>query len=145
MSLPGKVIEVNNDEVIVEVSPKPECQGCHACKGLLGDEKISSLKKISALKGNLNPKVGDQVILDTNPGEGTIAAVAVFGFPMGSFIIGLFSAPYFAQFLNQQVTDGFRLIIGVVLMALSFVLLSIFSNTATANKLCLKVVEITNN
>ena len=142
MSLPGTVIEINENQVIVEVRPMPECNGCHACTGLLGGEKKSSLKQIAALKGNFNPQIGDRVILDTNPGEGSIAAILVFGFPMLSFFIGLIVAPYLADLLHFPPTDGTRLITALILMAISFVLLSFFSHTKTAKKLTLKITQI---
>jgi positive regulator of sigma E activity len=142
MSLPGKVIQIIGDEIIVEVSPKPECNGCHACTGLLGGEKKSSPRKITALKGGFSPKEGDEVILDINPGEGSIAAILVFGLPMFSFFAGLFAAPWICDLLGTQLTDLSRFISAIVFLAIGFIILALISRTRSARKLSLKVVEI---
>lgn len=142
MSLPGKVIEVEQDSIIVEVSPKPECNGCHACTGLLGGEKKSSPRKIKALKGGFSPKVGDEVILDINPGEGSVAAVLVFGIPMAFFFAGLFLAPDLCTFLNLTLTDLSRFLSAFAGLAVGFVILALIARTKSAKKLTMKVTEI---
>jgi len=142
MSLPGKVIQIIGEEIIVEVSPKPECNGCHACTGLLGGEKKSSLRKITALKGDFSPKEGDEVILDINPGEGSIAAILVFGLPMLAFFAGLFAAPWLCNLLGINLTDLSRFISAIVFLCVGFMILALISRTRSAKKLSLKVVEI---
>jgi positive regulator of sigma E activity len=142
MSLPGKVIEVQNNCLIVEVSPKPECNGCHACTGLLGGEKKSASKKIEVLKGDFNPKVGDQVILDLQPGEGSIAAILVFGVPLFAFFIGLLFTPWFAGIFGFAVTEASRFLTALVCLAIGFIILAIVARSKTVKKISLRVVEI---
>jgi sigma-E factor negative regulatory protein RseC len=143
MSLPGKVIEINEKFAIVEVSPKPECDGCHACQGLLGGEKKSSLKRIEAFIDEVKPQPGDEVILDTKPGEGSIAALLVFGLPMLFFFLGLFWGPDISTILGFSGSDSTRLIFGFVFMALSFLILAGISKTTFAKSISLKVIKIT--
>lgn len=145
MSLPGKVISIDGDHLVVEVTPKPECNGCHACTGLLGGEKKSAPKKIDALKGDFSPQIGDEVILDVNPGEGSIAAILVFGTPMLTFFAGLFAAPWIAETLNFQLNDPARLLCAFIGLAAGFAALAVISRSRAAKKLTLKVVEIATN
>lgn len=142
MSLPGKVIKIDGQELIVEVSPKPECNGCHACTGLLGGEKKSSPRQITALKGEFSPKVGDEVILDINPGEGSAAAILVFGIPMLFFFAGLFAAPWLCGLLNLPFTDLNRFLSAIIFLFVGFAVLALISRTSQAKKLSLKVIEI---
>ncbi len=143
MSLPGKIIEVNSNLAIVEVSPKPECTGCHACQGLLGGEKKSSLKRIEAFIDDVVPEPGDEVILDTKPGEGSIAALLVFGLPMLFFFVGLFLGPQVSLYLGFSASDSTRLITGFIFMAISFAILAGVSKTKFARSISLKVTKIT--
>ena len=142
MSLPGKIIEVHEDHVIVEVSPRPECDGCHACKSLLDGEKKSEKKKITALKAGFDPKVGDEVILDTNPGEGSIAAILIFGVPMAAFFMGIYLSPPLLSYLNIATTEGTRLIVGFIFISIAFLGLAAFSKTKIAKSLTLKISKI---
>lgn len=142
MSLPGKIVEVNEESVVVEVSPRPECKGCHACSSLLGGDKKSARKNIIALKGEFSPSIGDEVILDINPGEGTLAAILVFGIPLGSFFAGLLLTPVICSSLGFEITDQARFICGFCALALGFLLLAIVAKTRSVNKLSLKIVEI---
>jgi positive regulator of sigma E activity len=142
MSLPGKVIEVFQDSILVEVTPKPECNGCHACTGLLGGEKKSAPRKIKALKGEFSPEPGDEVILDINPGEGSIAAILVFGVPMFSFFAALLTAPQICSWLGWTQSDQNTFLIAFVGLFIGFVILAMISRTRRAEKLSLKVVEI---
>jgi positive regulator of sigma E activity len=142
MSLPGKIIEVHEDHVIVEVSPRPECEGCHACKSLLDGEKKSEKKKITALKAGFEPEVGDEVILDTNPGEGSIAAILIFGVPMAAFFLGIYLSPPLLAYFNIIASEGSRLILGFLFMALAFLGLAAFSRTKIAKSLTLKISKI---
>ncbi|MGM0600511.1 MAG: SoxR reducing system RseC family protein [Candidatus Rifleibacteriota bacterium] len=142
MSLPGKVVKVNEESVVVEVSPRPECNGCHACTGLLGGEKKSALKRIDVLKGEFSPRIGDEVILDINPGEGTLAAILVFGIPLASFFVGLLLTPFLCSTFGFELTDQARFISGFSALGLGFFLLAIIARTRSANKLSLKVIEI---
>lgn len=142
MSLPGKVVEVQENCLIVEVSPRPECNGCHACTGLLGGEKKSAPRKIEVLKGNFDPKVGDQVILDLQPGEGSIAAILVFGVPLFSFFIGLLFTPWFAKIFGFAVTEASRFLTALVCLAVGFIILAIVARSNRVKKISLRVVEI---
>lgn len=141
MSLQGKVTAVEDFTVTVEVIPKAECKGCHACSGLAGDGK-PGLKAITAIKGSLFIKPGDEVILDLNPGEGSVAALLVFGFPMAAFFVGLFLAPVLSTWLGYPLTDLFRVICGFSGMGVAFALLAAFSRSKHASRLTMKVVKI---
>ncbi len=141
MSLPGRVLKIEGDEILVEVTPKPECNGCHACTGLLGGEKKSAPRQIKALRGNFSPAIGDEVILDINPGEGSIAAIMVFGLPMLSFFIGLFAAPWLSDQLSFALTDLSRFICAVTGLVSGFMVLAIISRTDRARNLSLKIVD----
>ncbi|GAB1353298.1 MAG TPA: SoxR reducing system RseC family protein [Candidatus Rifleibacterium sp.] len=141
MSLQGKVTAVEELTVTVEVVPKAECKGCHACSGLTGDGK-PGMKAIKAIKGSFFVKPGDEVVLDLNPGEGSIAALLVFGFPMAAFFAGLFLAPTLSGYLGYGLSDSFRVICGFLGMGAAFALLAIFSRSKHASRLTMKVVKI---
>lgn len=141
MSLQGKVTAVEELTVTVEVAPKAECQGCHACSGLTGDGK-PGLKSIKAIKGSFFVKPGDEVLLDLNPGEGSVAALLVFGFPMAAFFAGLFLAPALSNCLGYSLSDSFRVICGFSGMGVAFALLAVFSRSKHASRLTMKVVKI---
>ncbi|MDD2998405.1 MAG: SoxR reducing system RseC family protein [Candidatus Riflebacteria bacterium] len=140
MSLHGKVIRVETGHAIVEVSPRPECQGCNACKGLLGD-KPEELKQIKVLKAGFILEAGDEVIVDLNPGEESIAAILVFGAPVAGFFAGLFMTPYICELGGLQTSDIITVICGFGGMAIAFALLAIFSRSRFADKLTMKVVK----
>jgi len=142
MSLPGKVIEVHEEYVLVEVEPKPECKGCHACTGLLDGEKKSARQQIKALIGEVTPEVGDEVIIDLNPGEGSLAALMVFGIPIAGFFGGLALTPWLCSVTGMEVTDGARFLWGMVTMGLSFVFLAGLARTGPVKKISLRVMEI---
>jgi len=141
MSLQGKVTAVEELTVTVEVVPRTECKGCHACSGLAGDGK-PGLKAIKAIKGSFFVKPGDEVLLDLNPGEGSIAALLVFGFPMAAFFAGLFLAPPLSIYLGYPLSDSFRVICGFSGMVVAFMLLALFSRSRHANRLTMKVIKI---
>lgn len=141
MSLQGKVTAVEELTVTVEVVPKAECKGCHACSGLAGDGK-PGLKIIKASKGSFFVKTGDEVVLDLNPGEGSVAALLVFGFPMAAFFAGLFLAPTLSSYLGYPTSDSFRVICGFSGMGVAFALLAVFSRSRHASRLTMKVVKI---
>ncbi len=141
MSLQGKVTAVEELTVTVEVVPRAECKGCHACSGLTGDGK-PGLKAIKAIKGSFAVKPGDEVVLDLNPGEGSIAAMLVFGFPMAAFFAGLFLSPTFSNYLGYALSDSFRVICGFSAMGVAFALLAVFSRSKHASRLTMKVIKI---
>ncbi|HMM58930.1 MAG TPA: SoxR reducing system RseC family protein, partial [Candidatus Rifleibacterium sp.] len=110
MSLQGKVTAVEELTVTVEVVPKAECKGCHACSGLTGDGK-PGMKAIKAIKGSFFVKPGDEVVLDLNPGEGSIAALLVFGFPMAAFFAGTFGYAHYSYHIARQLFNFSSLVI----------------------------------
>jgi positive regulator of sigma E activity len=142
MSLQGKVTAVEDGFATVEVEPRPECKGCHACTGLLDGEKRSAKKQIRAKTDNFKVSIGDEVILDLHPGEGTVAAILIFGLPIAGFIIGMSLTPWFCQLIGSQISDFWRLIAGFAGMTAAFVLVAIAARTRQAEKLSLKVVQV---
>ncbi|KAF1079774.1 MAG: hypothetical protein GQF41_3891 [Candidatus Rifleibacterium amylolyticum] len=142
MSLQGKVTAVEEGFATVEVEPRPECKGCHACTGLLDGEKRSAKKQIRAMTKDFKVNIGDEVVLDLNPGEGTLAALLIFGLPVAGFITGMVLTPWFCQAIGIEINDLGRLISGFGGMAVAFVIVAIAARTKQAEKLSLKVVEI---
>lgn len=142
MSLPGKVIEVHQEYALVEVEPKPQCKGCHACTGLLDGEKKPAYQQIKALIDEVRPEIGDEVIIDLKPGEGSLAAFMVFGIPMAGFFAGLALTPWLCSITGMAVSDGSRLMWGMLSMALSFVLLALIARTESVKRISLRVTEI---
>ncbi len=126
---------------MVEVSPRTECQGCHACSGIAGGEEIARTRTIKALKGSHDVQPGDMVLLDLNPGEGSIAALLVFGFPMAAFFAGLFAAPFICSSAGIEVTDLLQVLSGFFCMALAFTILAFISRTKHAERLQMKIVK----
>ncbi|MDD3148249.1 MAG: SoxR reducing system RseC family protein [Candidatus Riflebacteria bacterium] len=141
MSLPGKVTTVKEKTAIVSVVPRTECKGCHACSGLAGEDGKAALREIEAIKGDFQVEPGDEVLLDLNPGEGSIAALLVFGLPMAAFFAGLFLAPGIATHLGIALTDLVRIISGFTCMAAAFGLLAIFSRSRHASRLSMKIIK----
>jgi positive regulator of sigma E activity len=142
MSLPGKVIEVYENHLLVEVSPRPECKGCHACTGLLGGARKSEKRKIEALKGDFSPKVGDNVILDLQPGEGSIAAILIFGLPMFAFFCGLLLTPWFGNIFGYETTDLSRFFTAFACLAVGFIVLAVTARLKSIKKIALRVIGI---
>lgn len=141
MSLPGKVTEVFETTVTVEVSPRTECKGCHACSGLAGGGENARTRTIKAFKGSHDVQPGDMVLLDLNPGEGSVAAMLVFGFPMAAFFAGLFAAPAICATAGIEVTDMLRVLSGFLGMAVAFMILAVISRTRHAERLQMKVIR----
>lgn len=141
MSLQGKVIEVSDKCVIVEVIPRPECQGCHACTGLLDGEKRSKTRQIKALAQGFDLTTGDEVIIDLNPGEGSIVALLLFGIPILAFFAGLAVTPYLCALLSLELNDLSRVVAGFSFMGLAFAGLACFSRTRHAEKLTMRVQQ----
>jgi len=141
MSLNGKVISVTENHAVVEVTPRPECQGCHACTGLLDGEKRSSTRQIKVLKNNFDVQENDQVAVDLNPGHGSIAAILIFGIPILAFLAGLTGAPFICDYFSLPVSDIYRLFSGFILMAGAFLCLAFFSRSSLAEKLSMRITE----
>jgi hypothetical protein len=89
MALRGTVCEIVGNEAIVEVRNSKDCGGCTACKSLGGDP--GAPRKVRALLNGHTVIPGELVILDTNPGEGSLAALVVFGLPLVGFFAGVFA------------------------------------------------------
>ncbi|PKL46646.1 MAG: hypothetical protein CVV42_15745 [Candidatus Riflebacteria bacterium HGW-Riflebacteria-2] len=142
MSLQGKVKAVEEGFATIEVEPRPECQGCHACTGLLDGEKRSTKKEIRVKTENFAVSIGDEVLVDLHPGEGTVAALLIFGLPIAGFIVGMALTPWLCQLIGSETTDLWRLISGSAGMALAFALVAIAARTRQAEKLSLKIVEV---
>ncbi len=140
MSLTGTIIELKDSTAVVEVSPKPECKGCHACTGLLGDKK-SATRQLEVPLESINVKVGDQVVLDLEPGHGSIAALLIFGMPILAFFLGIWLTPWICNGLELETSDLARVITGFLAMGVSFVLLAIFSRSSAAKALSMKIVK----
>ncbi|MBU1108368.1 MAG: SoxR reducing system RseC family protein [Candidatus Riflebacteria bacterium] len=145
MSLQGKVTGIEGVYAIVEVEPRPECTGCHACTGLLDGEKRSKRKQIKALVKDFEVNPGDDVLLDLNPGEGSIAALLIFGLPIAGFFAGLALTPWLCNSIGCGVSDLARVISGFTGMSVAFALLAVVARTRKAEQLSLKVVKILHN
>ncbi len=141
MSLPGKVTAVFETTATVEVIPRSECQGCHACSGLSDGDNQTKTRSIKALKGNFEIKPGDEVLLDLNPGEGSLAALLVFGFPMAAFFAGLFLTPLIARLTGSPPSDLLMIIVGFSCMGAAFLVLAIFARSRHAEKLTMKIIQ----
>ncbi|PKL39484.1 MAG: hypothetical protein CVV41_20825 [Candidatus Riflebacteria bacterium HGW-Riflebacteria-1] len=142
MSLQGKITGIEGDFVIVEVEPRPECNGCHACTGLLDGEKRSAKKTIRALTAEFKVDIGDEVLLDLNPGEGSVAALLIFGLPVAGFFAGMALTPWLCHLTGCIISDVWRLVYGFTGMALAFGVVAIAARTRQAERLSLKVVQV---
>lgn len=144
MSLQGKVISVEEGFATVEVEPRPECEGCHACTGLLDGEKRSAKKQVRVMTENFEVRVNDEVIVDLHPGEGTVAALLIFGLPVIGFFIGMTITPWICQVAGSDISDLWRVVSGFAGMAAAFILVAIAARSRQAEKLSLKVIKILN-
>ncbi len=144
MSLQGKIIEIEEGFATVEVEPRPECEGCHACTGLLDGEKRSAKKQVRVKTGSFKVNINDEVIVDLHPGEGTVAALLIFGLPVVGFFIGLAITPWLCQAAGSNISDLWRVVSGFAGMAVAFILVAIAARTSQAEKLSLKVIQILN-
>lgn len=142
MTLQGKVIGIEGDFATVEVEPRAECKGCHACTGLLDGEKRSAKKQIKVQTAEFAVKIGDEVLLDLYPGEGSIAALLIFGLPVGGFFAGMALTPWLCQLTGCSISDLWRLVYGFAGMAAAFVVVAIAARTRQAERLSLKVIQI---
>ena len=141
MSLPGRVVEVQGEWVVVEVMPRSECNGCIACKSLLDEGEKAAPKKVRALKGQIELAEGDQVILDTDPGTGSLAAIIVFGVPMASFFTGLiFTGPIISRVVAEP-QEWHALLAGVTLLSLSLIAVGLLSRAGCFDRLSLKILK----
>lgn len=140
MSLTGTVISKEGNLLMVEVMPKPECNGCIACKSLLSDESTGP-KRIPALQGEIEVEPGDKVILDTAPGTGSIAALIIFGFPLASFFAGLFSAPLLMEYFKYPPTDIHSIIGGFACLTASLIIIALISKAGYFMKLSLVAIR----
>ena len=141
MSLQGKVISVSGSTAIVSVIPKTDCKGCHACSGLLGGESGPPTREVKVRVVDIEIQPGDEVLVDLNPGEGSIAAFLIFGLPMVGFFIGLFAAPSLCAILGTEANDIWRIVSGFAGMVIAFILLAVFSRSQHAEKLSMKVIK----
>lgn len=141
MGLTGKVVEKKDNWVFVEVMPIADCQGCTTCKGL-GDGEPGKKRTVQALTNDHSPQVGDEVILDNNPGEGTIAAFLVFGFPLLGFVIGIFSTGPLLNYLGIVPRDIFLLAGGGLGLVIPWLVIWAIGEVGFVKKLSLKVVKV---
>ncbi len=104
MSLTGRVLSVEDRWITVEVQPLAGCQGCKACAGLLAGGDRQGPRRIRALRQGFSLVPGDEVRIDTRPGEGSLTAFLVFGVPMAGFFGGLLAGP--ALLTSQGLPSG---------------------------------------
>jgi positive regulator of sigma E activity len=115
MKQSAKVIEVNNEVAIVEVSRTTICEGCHkheggsACSACLtfGDRKASAkaLNKIGA-------SVGDRVVVEASSGRIIIYSAIIFFLPI-LLALGVYLL---------TATNEFSILYTIVTFAASFLL-----------------------
>jgi positive regulator of sigma E activity len=142
MGLTGKVKEVRDGWVHVEVFPRADCQGCTACSGLMTDGKPQA-KVVRALAETVTPKVGDEVRLEVDPGYGSLAAFLVFGLPLVGFFVGVFLGGYIPGWLGwSPLGEGWALVCGLIGLFIPWFILAGLSSRGHFRKLSLKVTEI---
>jgi positive regulator of sigma E activity len=145
MGLQGTVIECHGRNILVEVVPRAECQGCSACKGLLADGEGPATRQITVLAGEFAPAPGDQVRLDTPPGRGTAAALLLFGLPLLWFFLGLLFGPGLFEWVmgsSVEIRELTALACGIVGLVLAFVTLTLLNRFGFLLNLNLEVVAI---
>ena len=139
MEITGIVIAVKNEWIIVEVTTRPQCNGCKGCAGLF-DSDQQGKKHVQALRGDFSPAIGDNVQLDTRPGEGSLVATLIFGFPMAGFFVGMFLGIPAAQYFGFPAAEWQSFVGGIAGLMISFLILYVINLTGKLNRLSLKVV-----
>ena len=142
MGLPGKVVEIRDGWVFVEVTPRSDCQGCSACQGLM-TEGSAKTRIIQAISPTVNPAVGDEVLLEAKPGEGSLAAFLVFGLPLIGFLLGVFVGGPLLTRMGGASGEGGALLCGLIGLFLPWVMVYALGHFGYFRGLSLKVVAIT--
>jgi len=80
----GRVIDVQNNNIIIELGDSSQCGSCNSCGS--GDRG----QKILSVENTLDAKVNDRVILDISPVKSILASLTLFVFPLLMMIAGYF-------------------------------------------------------
>lgn len=118
MNSTGVVVSVENEKAYVHIARNTACENCGACHF---DEKTLNLK-VTAIN-HIGAKVGDQVELSMENVNFFRASFFLYGIPLISLLVGLFLGIAIFQSMALKYYDIFAILLGLVFMAITYVIL----------------------
>ncbi len=120
----GKVIDLINDKVKIEITSSRVCTHCsqsNICN------PFGPNKKIVELKNSVDAQIGDTVKIEITEKTRFVSILIVFGIPVLCFLIGIF--------IGYQIAgDNLSAILGGVGLIIAFVIVKLINNYWLKNK-----------
>lgn len=114
----GKVVEVGEDVVKINIEPGDACKKCPAAELC---HPAGDLRIVEA-KSSLKLDVGDEVVIEVSPKSGLTAMFLLFGIPVIMALIGIF--------IGNSLNDLYTVIFGLVGFGLGLIFAKIINNAA---------------
>lgn len=116
MTIKGKIIEIKNKIITVEILSEETCKGCKGC--IKAFAPCNETKTGTAfLKDNYECKVGETIdLLPLQKVNISFAAFILFGLPLIGFFTGILLSPLFFQNINDIIRFSSGLTTAVLLL-----------------------------
>ena len=135
----GRVINVQNKDIVIELGGSSACGSCNSC----GNSSRAGLKSLT-LENTINAKVNDMVILDVSQAKSVLASLILFVFPLLMMILGYFLGEQIATFeFTSRGENPAAIISSIFFLFLSIGMIYFFDRfIAKRNKLKPKLVGL---
>jgi len=122
----GRIIQVKDDQVIVQIEESGACSSCNSCS-IEGDSK----KRILAIPNSINAKQNDLVILALSTSKSIFISLFLYIFPIVMMISGYFIGEHFESGkLTSRGDSPFAILLSVVFLLVSFVVIFLVDRVA---------------
>ncbi len=136
----GKVIDIENDKVVVSLERKEACAKCRACSaGMKAEEMLIRAENICSAQ------VGDKVEIALEETDFIKAVLIMYGFPFVMFMIGLMGGYYGCLSANIPNPELLGFVLGLVLVAVSYALIKSQENRWRSGNYVPKAIAVRND
>lgn len=135
------VVANKKEHAQIEIRPNSSCKGCRGCSAGKEGKPI----RVWA-KNCVNAKVGQVVEVELGASTFLSATLIVYAIPLLSFLAGIGLGYKISGLLNINSTEPFAILIGLVLMIISFASIHFFTRRREVeNKYSPRIIRISND
>ncbi|MCH4888248.1 hypothetical protein EZV73_11725 [Acidaminobacter sp. JC074] len=131
----GVVVKVEDEKAYVHIARNTACENCGACHF---DEKTLNMQ-VTAVN-HAGAKVGDQVELSMENVNFFRASFFLYGIPLITLLVGLFSGIYLFQSMGLKLYDVYAILLGLAFMAVTYIILRMNKDKFADNKRYMSVI-----
>ena len=133
----GKVLRFEDGLAVVEVPRSEACRYCRGCYLGLNRDKM-----LAEAQNQIQAKIGDEVVLEMEPGKFVTAAFVIYLIPVIFLLIGYFIGDFLAGILKIR-GASMGIIFSLSLFALAYVAIGAIDRKARASgRFDPKIVQI---